>query len=171
MKKILFFSVFVFTLFSCSKNQTVYRPISGGITDEDFQKSHMRAKNLNSVERKQIEDWIKSRDEKYYSMGLNYWVNIESLNSRIKKQDGAEVSYQYDIYDFDEVKLYDTPIKNEKVLLGRFEELEAVDDVLRYLNKGEEVTLLVPSILAYGTYGDNKKISHDMPLIIKLKAL
>jgi len=30
---------------------------------------------------------------------------------------------------------------------------------------------LVPSSLGYGTYGDEKKIDNDIPLIIKLKAL
>ena len=33
----------------------------------------------------------------------------------------------------------------------------------------EEITLLVPSVLAYGTYGDGDQIPYDMPLIIKLK--
>ncbi len=54
---------------------------------------------------------------------------------------------------------------------GHFEELSAVENALRYMKDGEEVTLLVPSALAYGTYGDEKKISNDIPLIIKLKVL
>jgi FKBP-type peptidyl-prolyl cis-trans isomerase len=49
--------------------------------------------------------------------------------------------------------------------------LKAVEDAVRFLNKGEEATLLVPSVLAFGTYGDDEKIPNDMPLIIKLKIL
>ena len=53
--------------------------------------------------------------------------------------------------------------------LGKFEELKAVEDALRYMEKNQEITLLIPSVLAFGTYGDNKNIPNDMPLIIKLK--
>ena len=84
---------------------------------------------------------------------------------------GEVVSYEYEIYDFDQVKLYDAPKKNSNVQFGRFEELKAVEDALRYLNKNQEATLLVPSVLGFGTYGDNDKIPNDMPLIIKIKVL
>ncbi|MBN9337989.1 MAG: FKBP-type peptidyl-prolyl cis-trans isomerase, partial [Chryseobacterium sp.] len=57
------------------------------------------------------------------------------------------------------------------VEFGHFKEMDAVEDVIRYLKKGEEAELLVPSVLAYGTYGDNKKVPNDMPLIIKVKVL
>ena len=88
-----------------------------------------------------------------------------------KKRDGENISYQYDLYDFDEVKLYEKPKINLHGVFGKFEELKAVEDALRYLNPGEETTLLVPSVLAFGTYGDGKEIPNDMPLIIKLKVL
>jgi len=39
------------------------------------------------------------------------------------------------------------------------------------MKKGEQATLLVPSVLAFGTYGDDEKIPNDMPLIIKIKIL
>ena len=123
------------------------------------------------MERTQIQDWINNQAEKFYPMSLNYWVNIENLQQNQKKQDGETISYEYEIYDFDKVKLYDKPKRNVNVQFGRFEELKAVEDALRYLDKNQEATLLVPSILAFGTYGDNDKIPNDMPLIIKIKVL
>ena len=104
-------------------------------------------------------------------MGMNYWVNIEGLEKKPRKNNGEKVSYQYDIYDFDRTKLYDSSIQNTDVEFGHFKEMDAVEDVIRYLKKGEEAEILVPSVLAYGTYGDSKKISNDMPLIIKVKVL
>jgi hypothetical protein len=46
------------------------------------------------------------------------------------------------LYDFNQEKLYDKPTKNIEVELGKYEELKAVDDAVRFMKKGEEATLL-----------------------------
>ena len=161
---------FVSVLFACSK-QPVHPPIGGILSEKDMNISKNRAKSLNEMERAQIQDWINQQNEKFYPMKMNYWVNVPDFDKKTKKQDGDPVSYQYDIYDFDKVKLYDQPKVVKNVQFGKFEELKAVEDALRYADKHEEITLLIPSVLAFGTYGDNKKIPNDMPVIIKLKLI
>lgn len=165
------FLIFTILCFSCAQKTQSHPPVGGFLSEKDLTNSKNRAKNLNLTERAQIQDWINNQEEAFYPMSLNYWVNVKDLQARTKKVNGETVSYQYDIYDFDLVKLYNEPKKNMKVQLGRFEEIKAVEDALRYLEEGEEATLLIPSVLAFGTYGDNKKIPNDMPLIIKLKVL
>ncbi|UOE39898.1 FKBP-type peptidyl-prolyl cis-trans isomerase [Chryseobacterium suipulveris] len=167
MKKIAILSVLM--LVGCKQPAPVHPPVGGILSEQDLNISKNRAKNLNQTERNQIEDWIRNQNEKFYPMSLNYWVNIEKLNSKRKKKNGEKISYQYDLYDFDQVKLYDEPTKKVDVEFGKFEDIKAVEDVLRYLDKNQEATLLVPSVLAFGTYGDNDKIPNDMPLIIKIK--
>ncbi len=169
MKKSILFPALI-ALFSCGQQQS-HPPIGGVLSEKDMKVSKNRAKSLNELERTQIQDWINSQDEKFYPMKMNYWVNLEGLDLRTKKPDGEEVSYQYTIYDFDRVKLYDQPKVVKNVRFGKFDELKAVEDALRYLNPDEKVTLLIPSVLAFGTYGDNIRISNDMPLIIELKTL
>ncbi len=169
MKKAIVFSLFL--IISCAKNTQVHPPVGGVLTEKDLEISKNRAKNLNLMERNQIKDWISHQKEKFYSTGLNYWIDIENLEQREKKRDGDFVSYQYDLYDFNQEKLYTKPTKNTEVELGKYEELKAVDDAVRFMKKGEEATLLVPSVLAFGTYGDDEKIPNDMPVIIKLKIL
>lgn len=169
MKKAIVFSLFL--IISCAKNTQVHPPVGGVLTEDDLEISKNRTKNLNLMERNQIKDWISHQNEKFYPTGLNYWIDIENLEEREKKKDGVFVSYQYDLYDFNQEKLYNKPTQNIDVQLGRFEELKAVDDAIRYMKKGEEATLLVPSVLAFGTYGDDEKIPNDMPVIIKLKIL
>ena len=169
MQKLIFIS-FLF-LIGCVQNQQVHPPVGGILSEKDLNNSKNRAKNLNQVERTQIQDWINNQAEKFYPMSLNYWVNIENLQQNQKKPDGETISYEYEIYDFDWVKLYDEPVKILNVNFGRFEELKPIEDALRYMNEGEEVTLLIPSALAYGAVGDGDKISNDMPLIVKLKVL
>ena len=158
-------------MIGCAQNNQAHPPVGGILSQEDLNVSKNRAKNLNQTERIQIQDWINNQNEKFYPMSLNYWVNIENLSQKNRKADGEEISYQYVLYDFDNVKLYDSPKKNLNVQFGKFEDLKAVEDALRYLEKNQEATLLVPSVLAFGTYGDNDKIPNDMPLIIKIKVL
>lgn len=157
-------------ILSCAKQQS-HPPVGGVLNEKDLTISKNRAKSLNEMERAQIQDWINGQNEKFFPMKLNYWVNVPDLDKNRKKVDGEEVSYEYEIYDFDQIKLYDASKKRIQVRFGKFEELKAVEDALRYMGKNEEVTLLIPSVLAFGTYGDNEKISNDMPLIIKLKTL
>lgn len=168
MKKYVLFSLLM-SMAACTKPATAHPPVGGFLSEQDMHNSKNRAKNLNQTERAQIQDWINSQKESFYPMSMNYWVNIKDLSSKQRKPDGEAVSYQYDLYDFDHVKLYDHPFAKKDVQLGKFEELKAVEDAVRYLDKNQEATLLVPSVLAFGTYGDNDKIPNDMPLIIQLK--
>lgn len=158
-------------LIGCVQNSQSHPPVGGFLSQKDLDTSKKRTKILNQTERNQIQEWINGQNEKFYPMSLNYWINIENLSQKKRKNDGEFISYQYDIYDFDKVKLYETPTKNLQVQFGRFEELKAVEDALRYLEKNQEATLLIPSVLAFGTYGDNDKIPNDMPIIIKIKVL
>ena len=169
MNKLFYLSILTFL--ACTKQQPVTNAQEQFMSDSELEVSKKRSKDLNTLERAQIEDWIKEQKIRYYPMGMNYWVNIEGLENKPRKNNGEKVSYQYFIYDFDRVKLYETPVKNINVEFGHFQEMDAVEDVIRYLNRGEEAEILVPSVLAYGTYGDSKKISNDMPLIIKVKVL
>lgn len=169
MKKLFFISVL--SLFSCKRNNPVHPPVGGVLSKSDLDVSKNRMKNLNTIERQQIQDWIKGQNEKFFPTQLNYWSNIEGLDKRERREDETSVSYSYDLYDFDQTKIYDKSISRKNARFGHFDELKAVENALRYMQNGEEVTLLVPSSLAYGTYGDENKIDNDIPLIIKLKAL
>lgn len=170
MKKLVFISVI--SLLGCNRNaQTAHPPVGGVLSQKDLDVSRNRMKNLNTIERGQIQDWINSQPVKYYPTQLNYWVTVDGYDQRERRADNSMISYSYDLYDFDQIKIYDNPIERRDARFGHFDELKAVENALRFIHDGEEVTLLVPSSLAYGTFGDEKKIDNDIPLIIKLKAL
>jgi hypothetical protein len=170
MKKVVYIA-FLAILGSCMKQQPAQHLEAQAMSESDLEVSKNRTKELNTLERTQIQDWINSQQVKYYPMGMNYWVNIPALETKHRKNNGEKVSYEYYIYDFDRTKVYETPVGNTDVIFGRFKEMDAVEDAIRYLDKGQEAELLIPSVLAYGTYGDNKKITNDTPLIIKVKVL
>ncbi len=56
MKKVVFISIL--SLLSCVKNSPAHPPVGGVLSQEDLNVSKNRAKNLNLLERKQIQDWI-----------------------------------------------------------------------------------------------------------------
>lgn len=170
MKKLIYIASCAI-IASCAKQTPAQQTGEQYLSESEMEVSKNRTKDLNDLERTQIQDWIASQDVKYYPMGMNYWVNVEGLEKQPRKNNGDKVSYTYEIYDFDRTKLYESTKGNTDVVFGHFVEMDAVTDVIRYLKKGEEAEILVPSVLAYGTYGDNKKITNDMPLIIKVKVL
>lgn len=170
MKKLLFISAV--SLLSCNRNApTAHPPVGGVLSKKDLDVSKERMRNLNTIERGQIQDWITGQSVKYYPTQLNYWVTVDGFDQRTRRADDTPISYSYDLYDFDETKIYDKPFERRDARFGHFDELKAVENALRFMHDGEEVTLLVPSSLAYGTFGDEKNIDNDIPLIIKLKAL
>lgn len=163
---------FLIIMSGCTKEQAVYAPVGGSSRESQVNISKERARKLNEMERRQIESWISKQDEKYFPMPLNYWVNIENLNQRTRKNDEEYVTYQYYVKDFYGTEIYNKPKGFIDVKFSKFpNDLKAVEDALRYMNKGEEVTLLVPSVLGFGTYGDGDKIGNDLPLIVELKLL
>ena len=150
----------------------MYAPVGGNTQEKQVDISKERARKLNEMERRQIEEWISGQNEKFFPMPLNYWVNIENLNKRNRKPDEALVTYQYFVEDFYGTQIYNQPKGFVDVKFGKFpNDLKAVEDALRYMKTGEEATLLVPSVLGFGTYGDGDKIGSDLPLIVKLKLL
>lgn len=169
MKKLVFLSAFA--LLACNRNSTVHPPVGGVLSKSDLEVSKQRSKGLNTLEREQIQDWISNQKTPYYAMPLNYWTDNKEMQQRSRTPNDAPISYEYELYDFDQTKIYDEPQGKMNVSLGHFDELKSVEDALHYLKPGEEATLLVPSSLAYGTFGDEKKIDNDIPLIIKVKVL
>lgn len=169
LKKILLLSILAFV--GCKRNSTVYSPVGGVLSKSDLQTSKERTKNLNTLEREQIQQWISTQKTKFYPTKLNYWVDVAGFDDRQKQADDVSVSYSYELYDFDMTKIYEKSFTRENARFGHFDELKAVENALRYMKAGEEITLLVPSSLAYGTFGDENKIDNDVPLIIKLKLL
>lgn len=141
------------------------------VKEKDLDVSKKRVKGLNTDERTYIQQWIKASKTPYYPMPMNYWTSTPDLGKRLRLEDGKKVSYEYYLEDFSGNRIYSEISGKKAAVLGRFEDLDAVDDAVRYLNPNESTVLLVPSALAYGTYGDEKLIPHDFPLIIHLTLL
>src|SRR5690606_27770412 len=124
-------------LAGCQQKQEVYAPVSGSSVKQKAAASQERAKNLNKLEREQIQDWIAGQKEKFYPTSMNYWVNRENFSEREKSPEETVVSYGYYISDLSGIQLYDQPKGYRDVPLSKFPtELTAVEDALKYMNPG-----------------------------------
>lgn len=157
----------LFFLLSCNEKK-IYAPVGSEPVENPLDISIKRNKNRNQEEKKFIEEWITKNKTPFFPTNSSYWTSVDIRQRETKI---ALMTYQYEIYDFDWKKIYSTPVVKNKVLPVKEQELKAVDDALKYMNIGEELTLLVPSALAYGVLGDGKAIPRDLPLIIKLKLI
>ncbi|QCX54308.1 hypothetical protein [Elizabethkingia sp. JS20170427COW] len=166
MKK--FKIIFPFLLMACGTPE-IHQPVGGVVSEKDLQISQERTKILNQKQREQIKEWISQQDQAYYPTSLGYWIDIKDFGERIAKEQRTEISYSYEIYDFAPSKVYEEPFVFHRVIVGKYRDLQAVQHAVKYLQPGESATLLVPSTLAFGTFGDNKNIQNDVPLMIKLK--
>ncbi len=164
----LFVSLFVL---SCAKEQEVYAPVGSVKVKTELEESRERAKKINEIERRLIEEWMKNQKEKFYPTSLNYWINVEDFDQREVQPNNIFVSYSYFIQDFEGTKVYDVPKGFRDIPLGKVSDIKAVENALKKMKPGEEVKLLVPSSLAFGTGGDGEKIGSDIPLIINLKII
>ena len=99
MKNIFYISILVLTA-ACAKQTPVQQPGELHLSESEMETSKNRTKDLNNLERTQIEDWIKFQEVKYYPMGMNYWVNIQNLDQQPRKNNGEIVSYSPLRYDF-----------------------------------------------------------------------
>ena len=162
-----YFFLALFLAFSCEKQQ-VYAPVGGIKKETDLDVSKEINKGRNTQERKFIQDWISKQAEVFYPTSQNYWASLD-FKLKEKRTQKHLWSYGYELYDLSGKKIYNDPIVFTDVIPYKIHEIAAVEDALYYIGVGEEVTLLVPSALAYGTYGDQNKIPNDLPLLIKLK--
>ena len=153
--------------FSCKKRE-VFAPIGGEkkVTDLDISKE--RNKNRNAQERKFIEDWIAKSNQNYFPTTENYWSSID-FSKRTMQNSGKLLYYEYDVYDFNNEKTYPAKKIKDGVYPIKEREVLAIEDALMHMQKNEETTLLVPSVLAFGSKGDGDRIPNDLPVIIKLK--
>ena len=158
-------------IISCTKEQVVYAPVGSVRAKTELEESRERAKNINEVERRLMEEWMKNQKEKFYPTSLNYWINVEGFDERELQPNNIFISYSYFIQDFEGTKVYDIPKGFRDIPLAKVSDIKSVENALKKMKTGEEVKLLVPSSLAFGTGGDGEKIGSDIPLIINLKII
>ncbi len=163
MKYNFFIIAIFFILMSCEGTKA-RRPKQHSTTN--FYKEVIEHnKKLNKREKYFLEQLIKKDTLNHYQTSSNgFWytyVKKDTLSS-LTPQKNDLVTIEYDIKDINNVSLYPTQKIAYKVDKQDF--IQALQDGVKLMKKGETITFLIPSYRGYGVVGDGDKIGINQPI-------
>ena len=157
-------------LVSCAKQQA-RKPVSQ--TSGSFiEESIARNKTLIANEEKLI-DAIISKDtlKEYVASTKGYWYKYDVKNDTVNlfPKRGDVAFFEYEISDLKNNVIYTKEeLKPQTYYVDKQDIMMGLRDGIKLMKKGETVTFLFPSHMAFGYHGDNEKISQNEPLICKV---
>lgn len=171
MKNISYLLIILFFA-SCSNRQEARKPISQS-SGSFIKESIDRNKKLNNKEESIIAAFIKKDSlNNYIASPKGYWYSyntkIDEATTSPIRGDIAYFDYELKdlegkiIYTKDQLKPQTYYVDKENILMG-------LRDGIKIMKKGEEITFLFPSHIAYGYHGDNDKIGTNKPLLCTVK--
>ncbi len=155
---------------SCGTDSSKKQSPETTVTREDLIR-HQR--EVTRSENADIESYIKRRNLnlKMTETGLRYQiVNPGEGTKTVVDGNRVLISYRIGLLDGSTVYSSDST-GNVDFVVGKSDFASGLQEGLKYMKKGDEAILIVPSHLAYGLTGDGDRISHYDVLVIELKLL
>ena len=152
----------------CSQKQEPRRPISQ--TSGEFMKQSVeRNKKLNQNEESLIAAIIKKDTANTYissTKGYWYYYNQKNTTPQAKPVRGDVAIFDYEIKDLNNKIVYSqAELKTQNYLVDKQDFMKGIQDGIKLMQKGEKVTFLFPSHMAFGYHGDDNRIGINQPLI------
>lgn len=165
-KKIILLSIVFITIVSCAQQEA--REPKTRSTGTFLKESVDRNKALIAQEEAIIDDFIQKDTAHTYIASKNgfwyFYKNTRSEDTYTPKK-GDTLSYEYNvakiagdtIYRKQELGIQEYVVEKQQIISG-------LRHGLQLMKKGETITFLFPSHVAYGYHGDNKKIGTNVPI-------
>ncbi len=163
---LLLLSVFA----ACCSQQQARRPVSNS-SGTFMKESAERNKKLIAGEEDKIDSIIKSEpNAKYVGSKKGYWytyIKQSTTTDTIRPKKGDIAFFKYELKDlngnviYSELELRPQEYhvdKEQKIMMG-------LRHGIKLMKKDETVKFLIPSHMAYGYHGDNRRIGHNQPVI------
>jgi gliding motility-associated peptidyl-prolyl isomerase len=152
----------------CTTKQEPRRPVSQA-SGEFMKQSIERNKKLNESEENIIAKIIKKDTAVDYiasTKGYWYYYNAKNTTEVAKPTKGNVAFYDYEIKDINGNIIYSqADLKTQQYVVDKQAIMIGLRDGIKLMQKGEKVTFLFPSHMAFGYHGDNNKIGTNEPLI------
>ncbi|MEG1020379.1 MAG: gliding motility-associated peptidyl-prolyl isomerase GldI [Myroides sp.] len=170
MKKIIACFALTGLLFAC-KQPEPRKPVSYS-SGTFIKESVQRNKNIVQDEEKLIQNVIKKDSaHHYYQSTLGFWYKYDvavTTDSLLPKK-GDIVKLDFEIYDINNNLIYTKAETTPKVYaVDKQEIMVGLRHAVKLMHKGETVSFIFPSHMAYGYLGDKEKIGTNVPLICKV---
>ena len=134
-----------------------------------LKESAERNRKLNTLERKHINNIIKSNPDKTYiasESGFWYYYDTKVESDTIQPQFGNIVDFDYNISNIDGEEIYSKI--NRSYIIDKEELFTGLREGIKLLKPNETATFIFPSQKAFGYYGDDNKIGTNVPLICEV---
>ena len=170
MKKIHIYGVmFSGILFACCTQKEEARPPVSHTSGTFMKESIERNKKLISNEELLIKEIIKKDTaQNYIASPKGYWYryDIKSATETITPKKGDVASFDYQVSDLTGKIIYTSAeLKTQNYIVDKENIMMGLRDGIKLMKKGEKVTFLFPSHMAYGYHGDNEQIGTNQPII------
>ncbi len=159
IKKIvsLSFIVLLLILIACDNdvNQT---PLQLDPKKVENKLAEVHKKNIK-VEDQQIDDYLERRNWDFVrtKSGLRYKIYDEGIGIKPKERQGVVLEYTLNLIRGDIV--YDSKTDGLKLfVIGTGDEPTGLHEIVQLMQVGAKAKVILPSYLAYGVIGDEKKI-------------
>lgn len=162
-----FFYIFIIVLMGC-KEPEPRRPVTVN-TGTFFEVSAARNRKILAMEEAEIKQIIEEDSlNTYYTSANGFWYyyHVKDTTAAYTPEKNDVVLVQYAVKTLDNKVIYPKEqIGMVQFKIDRETPFAGFNTGLKLMKKGETVSFLFPSSLAYGYHGDGHKIGINTPLI------
>jgi FKBP-type peptidyl-prolyl cis-trans isomerase FkpA len=164
---LLFIFLVSLLLMQCGNNEHRNRMADPGKYKEPLIKANQEAVK---EEKEQIDDFISRRKWKMEetSTGLRYMITRQGIGAKGQAGKTVKLSYTMTFLTGDTVytALEDGPLI---FVVGKGQVISGLEEAILLLKVGDRAKIIIPSHLAFGLIGDQKKILHKATLVYDLE--
>jgi len=164
-----FLFVLILAFISC-KEQEGRRPIQATPSVTIYEAVKEESKIINEIENKKIEYYIQQDSLATYinsSYGFWYKYNIKTSEEKPTPAVGDALELSYEIKNLTGEIIYSKEELGVKTLkIGNEDFISALQDGIKLMKVGENITFAIPSYKAFGISGDKNRIGINQSLIV-----
>ena len=159
----------IFTLHSCDNTPKENNSVDLSKLKEPLVNAN---KHLKNSEEDEINAIVKrySWDVAKTQTGIRYLIYKKGKGPNIKKDDVVLLKYKLDLIDG--TNCYSSSVDGPKIFkIGEGKVENGLEEAAQLLKLGDKAKIIIPSILAYGLLGDNKKIPKRATLVYDIEVV